>query len=142
MFSNPLPDNGDYRVVTSPYAQRHYIKRFAKDYKGKRWEVTMSSIEQDLRRLHALQLTQQVDELWRGSGCLLFKYDFTVAQSGVSPKSSGNRCVVFLDMTTSVLTIVLLYGKTDLPKKTSETQYITAVMKEEYASLWKRLGVS
>jgi hypothetical protein len=140
MFSNQLPDDQDYRVVVGAFAMRHYIKRFAKDYKGKRWDITMLSIEQDLRRVHALQSTQQVDELKRGSGCLLFKYDFAVAQSGVSPKNSGNRCVVFLDIETHAQTILLVYGKSDLPKNQHETQWIYTAVELEYPEIWKRLN--
>jgi len=140
MFSSQLPDNDDYRVVIGEHASRHFIKRFAKDYKGKRWSVTLASIEQDLRRVHALQLTQQVDELKRGSGCILFKYDFAVAQSGVSPKASGNRCVVFLDTEVHAQTILLLFGKSDLPKNHHETDWIYATIRKNYTELWKRLG--
>ncbi len=139
MFSSQLPDNEDYRVIIGVYAARHFIKRFAKDYVGKRWDVTMISIEQDLRRVHALQSTQQVDELRRGSGCLLFKYDFAVAQSGISAKSSGNRCVVFLDTETHAQTILMLYGKTDLPKNQSETSWILKMVEDEYKDYWNRL---
>lgn len=140
MFSSQLPDSEDYRVIVGEYAMRHFIKRFAKDYSGKRWDVTMISIEQDLRRVHALQSTQQVDELRRGSGCILFKYDFAVAQSGVSPKASGNRCVVFLDSETHVQTILMLYAKTDLPKNQGETAWILKTVQDEYKDFWNRLG--
>jgi hypothetical protein len=107
MFSSQLPDDQDYRVIVGAYCTRHFIKRFAKDYPGKRWDITFRSIEQDLRRVYSLQTTQQVDELRRGSGCILFKYDFTVAQSGISPKASGNRCIIFLDTVTHQQTVML-----------------------------------
>lgn len=125
--------------MVGAYSTRHFIKRFAKDYPGKRWDITFRSIEQDLRRVHALQTTQQVDELKRGSGCILFKYDFTVAQSNVSPKASGNRCVIFLDTETHQQTILLLYGKPDLPKNQHETAWIYAVVEQEYNDVWERL---
>lgn len=139
MFSSQLPDNNDYRVLIGSYAERHFIKRFAKDYKGKRWDITFNSIEQDLRRINALQSSQQVDELKRGSGCILFKYDFTVAQSGVSPKASGNRCIIFLDTTLHSQIILLVYGKTDLPKGMHETSWVLKTIKSEYNNLLGRL---
>lgn len=100
----------------------------------------MLSIEAELRRIYELQLTQRVDELKRGSGCVLFKYDFTVAQSGVSPKASGNRCIVFLDTETHAQTILMLYGKTDLPKNQGETTWIVKTVAAEYKELWARLN--
>ena len=140
MFTNPLPDSEDYRIFFSDYAQRHHIKRFAKDYKGKRWIITQDSIFQDLKRVHSMQMTQQVDELKSGDGCKLFKYDFAVAQSGVSPKASGNRCIVFLDVTNHRQDVLLVYSKNDLPKNMGETQYIYKIIADEFNDFWKKLS--
>jgi hypothetical protein len=57
MFTNPLPDDEAYLVHIAPYAQQHFIKRFAKDYPGKRWKVTLDSIREDLKRVRALAHT-------------------------------------------------------------------------------------
>lgn len=139
MFTSHLSNDDDFRIVFSLYAERHYIKRFAKDYKGKRWTVTQDSIFQDLKRIYALTKGQQVDELSHGEGCILFKYDFAVAQSGISPKASGNRCVVFLDIDRQLETVLILYGKGDLPKKQPENQYVLSVVQREFPEFWKRL---
>jgi hypothetical protein len=140
MFTSPLPDNEDYRIFFTKYSERYFMKRFAKEYKGKRWTVTLDSIFQDLKRVHAMQLTQQVDELKHGLDCKLFKYDFTIAQSGVSPKASGNRCVVFLDTARHRQDVLMVYGKKDLPKNISETQYIYKIIEEQHKDLWERLN--
>ena len=132
MFTNRLPDDESYLVHISPYAQRHFIKRFEKDFPGRQWAVTLDSIREDLKRVRALASTSQVDELRHAEGYWLFKYDFTVALSKKSPKSSGNRCLVFLDSSSHQLWILLLYGKDDLPKRISETEYLNQIMKEEY----------
>ena len=71
MFTSRLPNDDDYRVVFSTYAERHFIKRFAKSYKGRQWLVTRDSIFQDLKRIHVLQETQQVDQLKSGNDCIL-----------------------------------------------------------------------
>jgi len=139
MFTNPLPNDELYLVHIEPYAQRHYIKRFEKDYPGKRWSVTLDSIREDLKRVWALANTSQVDELRYAEGCWLFKYDFTVALSKKSPKASGNRCLVFLDSAFHQLWILMLYGKNDLPKRISETEYISQVMREQHQEYLKRL---
>ena len=140
MFTSQLPDDEDYRIYFSEYAQRHYIKRFARDYKGKRWSVTQDSIFQDLKRVHYMQESQQVDELKSGKDCKLFKYDFAVAQSGVSPKASGNRCIIFLDSANHRQDVLMVYSKTDLPKNMHENQYINKVIAREFSDLWVRLG--
>ena len=139
MFISRLPNDIDYRVIFSSFSQRHYIKRFSKDYKGKRWILTEDSIFQQLKRIGSLQYTQQVDELKKGTGCLLFKYDFAVAQTNISPKASGNRCVVFLDIERQLEVVMLVYAKTDLPKNVSETQFIFRTIKTEFNDYWLRL---
>jgi len=134
-----LPDSEDYRIFFSEYAQRHYIRRFEKDYKGKRWVVTQDSIFQDLKRVHSMQTSQQVDELKHGDGCKLFRYDFAIAQSGISPKASGNRCIVFLDTKNHRQDVLMVYEKKDLPKNIGETQYIYQTIQDHFDILWKRL---
>jgi hypothetical protein len=139
MFTNLLPDDFDYRVIFSEYAQRHFIKRFSKDYKGKRWMYTQDSIFQQLKRIHALQSSQQVDQLKHNNVYWLLKYDFAVAQTQISSKASGNRCIVFLDSNRHLQTVLLVYGKTDLPKNTQETQYVLQTVQSEFPNLWKQL---
>lgn len=140
MFTSPLPDDEDYRIFFSDFAQRYYIKRFAKEYKGKRWAVTFDSIFQDLKRVHSMQMTQQVDELKYGMNCKLFKYDFAIAQSGVSPKTSGNRCIVFLDSVRHRQDVLFVYNKGDLPKNMPETRFIYKMVEDNFKGLWERLG--
>jgi len=139
MFTNPLPDDELYLVHIAPYAQRHFIKHFEKDYPGKVWQVTLASIVEDLKRVRALCATDQVDELHHAGACWLFKYDFAIALSHRSPKGSGNRCLVFLESETHQLHILLAYRKGDLPKGRSETQYLEQVLREEYQELVERL---
>ena len=139
MFTNHLPDDEDYQVLFSQYAQRHFIKDFAKKYKGRRWLVTQTSILQDLKRLRFLQQTQQVDELMYHQRCWLFKYDFAVAQTNISPKRSGNRCLVFLDSLRYIQTVLLVYNKSKLPKNQAETIYLKQLVKTEFREFWAKL---
>ncbi|HEX8227216.1 MAG TPA: hypothetical protein VF572_05105 [Candidatus Saccharimonadales bacterium] len=142
MFTNQLPDDVDYRVIFSDYAKRHYIKGFEKKYPGKQWLVTRQSIFEQLKRVHALQGGQQVDELKSGNDYILFKYDFAVAQTRISPKASGNRCVVFLDRTTQLQTVLMVYAKTDVPKNHHETEFIYAIIAGAFPKFWSRVGVN
>ena len=139
MFTNHLPDDEDYQVLFSEYAKRHFLKDFAKKYKGKRWEVTEESIKQDLKRVRILQDTQQVDELRRNGKLWLFKYDFAVAQTNISPKASGNRCLIFLDATRHLQTILLIYGKGHLPKNQGETAYLLKEAEKQFPEFWAKL---
>ena len=137
MFTHPIfNDNNLFIVKFSKYAKRHYLKRFEKTYKGKQWDITVESILQDMMRLKTssndLQRTQQVDELWHKNEYWIFKYDFRVAQTKESTKSSGNRCVAFLDNKQNKIIILIIYGKGDLPKNISENAFIKQTLCTEF----------
>ncbi|MDR0220483.1 MAG: hypothetical protein LBI54_03635 [Lachnospiraceae bacterium] len=143
MFTHLLfNDDNLFTVKFSDYAKKHYLKRFEKDYKGRQWDVTVESIVQDMARIKTsdsdLQRTQQVDELWYKDGYWIFKYDFRVALTKESTKSSGNRCVAFLDNAANKIIILMIFGKGDLPKNIGEQAFIEKTLIDnfgEYLSL-------
>ena len=137
MFTHLLfNDNNLFTVQFSDYARLHYLKRFEKDYRGKQWDITVESIFQDMSRIKTcdsdLQKTQQVDELWQKDSFWIFKYDFRVAQTKDSTKSSGNRCVAFLDNALNKVEILIIFGKGDLPKNIGEQAFIEKTVNEEF----------
>jgi hypothetical protein len=137
MFTHLLTiDNILFTVKFSSYAESHYLKIFEKDYKGRQWNITVESIFQDMSRIKTsdsdLQKTQQADELWHKENRWIFKYDFRVAQTKESAKSSGNRCVAFLDNTTNKIIILLIFGKDDLPKNMGEQAFIEQTLNKEF----------
>lgn len=137
MFSNLLPVSSIlFNVSYKEYAKSHFLKEFEKKYKGKQWEKTESSIFEDLKRLrvknNTTQQSSQIDELKHKNEYWLFKYDFRIAGSNQSTKSSGNRIVGFIDNTQNKLDILLIYNKNDLPKNKKETQYIEDVLSQNY----------
>lgn len=143
MFTYLIPSSDVLFVVNwNDYAERHFRKAFRKKYKGRIWFVTEDSIMRDLAHIGSvtndLQRSQQVDELWHEGDLWVFKYDFRVAKTGVSAKASGNRAVAVLNSEEKTIEIVMIYGKTDLPKNMGETQYIKQVMNEVYPEIgWR-----
>ena len=138
MFTHHLfNDNNLFTVKFSVYAKNHYLKRFEKDYRGKQWDITVESVFQDLARIKTsdsdLQKTSQVDELWHKDSYWIFKYDFRIAQTKESAKSSGNRCIVFLDNAANAITILVIYGKGDLPKNVGEQAFIEQTLSEIFS---------
>ena len=136
MFTHRIfNDNNLFTVEFGDYAKRHYLKRFEKEYIGKQWDITVESIVQDLARIKAsdsdLQKSQQVDELWHKDNYWVFKYDFRVAQTKESTKSSGNRCIAFLDNATNKIIILIIYGKGDLPKNIGEQAFVEQTLNQE-----------
>ena len=137
MFTHLLPKNGKILSVTfTSYSERHFLKRFQKDYGKKQWQMTLASIQQDISRIKMpdsdLQQTQQVDELWHDGDYWIFKYDFRVAQTKESAKTSGNRCVCFLNLKAETVKVLLIFSKGDLPKNTGEQVFIEQSIKENF----------
>ena len=140
MFSNLLPLSSIlFDVSYREYAKSHFLKEFQKKYKGKQWEKTESSIFEDLKRLRKVnnttQQSSQIDELKHKDEHWLFKYDFRIAGTNQSTKSSGNRIIGFIDNKQNKIEILLIYSKTDLPKNKAETQYIFDVISENYPEI-------
>ena len=140
MFSNLLPVSLVlFNVTYKEYAKSHFLKEFEKKYKGKQWEKTESSFFEDLKRLrvenNTTQQSSQIDQLKHKDQYWLFKYDFRIAGTNQSTKSSGNRIVGFIDNNENKLEILLIYNKTDLPKNKKETQYIEDTISENYREI-------
>lgn len=140
MFSNLLPVSSTlFNVSYKEYAKNHFLKDFEKKYKGKQWEKTESSIFEDLKRLRTInnttQQSSQIDQLKYKDGYWLFKYDFRIAGTNQSTKSSGNRIVGFINNRKNILEILLIYNKNNLPKNKNETQYIEEVLLQNYRDI-------
>lgn len=146
MFTHLLPESEKLFVVEfSDYAEKHFLKEFRKDYKGAQWEITEDAILDDLAHLshggYDLQRTQQIDELWHEGEIWVFKYDFRVAKTKCSAKTSGNRVIGVVDAEANRVKIAMIYSKTDLPKNMGETQYIKQVLNENCPEIgWKQRG--
>lgn len=140
MFTNHIiSDDLLIRVEFSKYSINHFLKKFRKNYKGKQWEVTEESIFNELSRMafkdNNLQFSQQVDELRYFDNQWIFKYDFSVAKTRLSPKTSGNRCIVYLCMRRRLMKIMVIYNKNNLPGNCSETRFIEEIIKNEFGDI-------
>ncbi len=144
MFTHLLPHNDTvlFRIDFSVFSKRNYLKYFEKKYPKKAWDYTVESIVQDLSRIRTsasdMQKSMQVDELWHGEDCWIFKYDFRVAGTKTSTKASVNRVVAFLDSSNNFIEILTIYDKGCLPKNKTETTSIEGIIKEEFPNYWKK----
>lgn len=143
MFTHHLPESNNLLGFEfTSYAKKHYLNNFKKKYPGK-WEYTEESIRNDLSRLristNTTQLSSQIDELKYSNNKWIAKYDFSIAGSMKSPKTSGNRCVLFIDNDKELIQVLLIYSKTDLPKNKKETEYIKSVIFEQYSNIAKSI---
>ena len=91
-------DQRKYNVVFEPFAERHFMKSFAKRYKSK-WMKTRDYIEFMCGRIDNVLESQRADLIASSlDGCYrLVKLDFAIFGIKMSPKRSGNRCILCVD---------------------------------------------
>ncbi len=103
--------NQKYQVVFEPYAEKHFVKDFEKKHRIN-WGITRQSIESSLERIFNLEGTSHLDFIfWTTRETSIFKFDFKIAKTDVSAKTSGNRCIVEVYNQRMEVRILLVYSK-------------------------------
>jgi hypothetical protein len=121
---------GNYTVRIEKYAERHFIDNFEKKYRS-HWDVTLKAITFELEHIDSFLLTDKAEIISDLDGIKIIKTKFAVAKSGVSAKSSGNRCIVAVHEKTKTVCVLLVYGKTDLSGH-NETLEWKGLVRENY----------
>ena len=125
----------NFRVQFEPFAERHYINKLQKAYKDK-WLATERTIITVCERIDNMLQYNRAD-LISVSGCYkLVKLDFAVEGTRMSPKASGNRCILFVDEETRLVRILLVYSKNEISSP-NETQKWKNIIREEYGEIAK-----
>ena len=128
---------GNFSVQIGAFAGRHFIKSFEKKYKTK-WDFTLQYIIEELARIDNLLLTSRAEIITDAGNIKIIKTKFRVVDTKESVKTSGNRCIVAWDTSKQTVSILLVYGKTDLSGK-HETTTWKALIKDnykEYKNFW------
>lgn len=124
--------SSEYAVVFEPFTRNHYAKMFEKKYKYA-WIITERAIGAVLARADAL-LAHRIDKLDKIKECaggIVYKYDFSVAGTNVSPKKAGNRCIVLFQKQERTVRVLLVYGKTHVVGS-NETLWWKGIVKKQY----------
>ncbi|MDR1299916.1 MAG: hypothetical protein LBJ84_06695 [Oscillospiraceae bacterium] len=123
----------NYRVQFEPFTKRHYVKTFQKEYRDK-WPATERTIIAVCERIDNMLRYSRAD-LISAFGCYkLVKLDFAVEGTRISPKASGNRCILFVNEDTREVKILLVYSKNEISPP-NETQKWKSVIKSEYGEI-------
>jgi len=121
----------EYEVTIEPFAERHYIKTFAKKYKGA-WDMTISFVVQELKFIDVLFYKSIAEYITnKQADIAVCKTEFKIAGSQISRHASGNRCIVAIHKESSNVKVLLIYHKTDLGGG-SETGNWKRMIKENY----------
>jgi len=131
----------NFKVEFSSFAERHFCKDFLKKYKSKAWSITYQSIIDVLKKSFGFQQTKLIDNIKfsQEEDLGIFKLDFRVAGTNISPKASGNRAIFSLCNKSGHIKILLVYGKDHCAKKQSETQWTLEHVKTNFPEYKKIL---
>lgn len=125
--------NRKYSVDFDSYTKGHYEKYFTKKYKGN-WIATKESIKDSLERIYNLKDLNVLDCICcSNKNTVLLKFDFSIAKSKISPKKSGNRCILEVCNKSCCVKIILIYCKKHIDRPDGqETLWWKEKIKERF----------
>ncbi|MGB8816015.1 MAG: hypothetical protein WCC74_02150 [Minisyncoccia bacterium] len=121
---------GNCSVKIEEFAKRYYIKCFERKHKSN-WDVTLRAIIAGLERIDNLLLTDKAETICDNNGILIIKTKFRISGTKESAKTSGNRCIVAWCKEKQTVSVLLVYGKTDLSGH-NETSEWKRIIKDNY----------
>ena len=127
------PEFLNYSCNWRAFAERHYAKVFSKKYKTS-WLTTRNDIDDVCRRIDRMLDFARADLIASVGSNKLVKLDFAVAGTKMSPKSSGNRCILFVDEEQRHVDVLIAYSKNEIGPP-NETVKWKQVIKAEYADI-------
>jgi len=123
----------NYRVEFEVFTERHYIKNFRKNYKN-RWLDTEQVIVFLCERIDNMLRSSKADLISFSGSYKLVKLDFAVAGTRISPKASGNRCILLIDETAHLARILLVYSKNDISQP-NETEKWKKLIRDNFPDI-------
>lgn len=119
-----------YEVFFEPFTERHFIRSFAKKYKGA-WERTLRGLILEFTYVDLL-FQKSIAEIISISGDIkICKTEFKIAGTQISRHASGNRCIIAIDQKALAVRVLLVYSKIDIAAS-NETAAWKTVIKDNY----------
>ena len=121
-----------YQVDLGHFAERHFIKDFAKKYKGA-WDTTLKGLLLEFTYVDFL-FDKSIAETICVSGdndTKICKTEFKIAGTEVSRHASGNRCIIAVHQSACVVHVLLVYHKGHVGE--NETAKWRLLIKENYS---------
>ena len=119
-----------YIVVLESFAERHFMKSFAKKYKGA-WDFTWKYLGKEFEQIDLLFLRNTAEIIGFSKEIKLCKTEFKIAGTDQSRHGSGNRCIVAIHADTKIVNVLLVYHKNDLGEG-NETVKWKQLIKDNY----------
>ncbi len=120
-----------YEVYIESFADRHYIKTFAKKYK-KAWDFTLGVLIEEFEKFDVLLSKTIAEEITdKKADVVICKTEFKISGTQESRHGSGNRCIVAKCKNPDKIRVLLVYCKNDLGGG-NETANWKRIIKENY----------
>jgi translation elongation factor EF-1alpha len=119
-------ETSNYGVEFETFAERHYIKSFEKKYKSN-WYKTRGDVVEVCKRIDTMIQLKRADLIAISGSHKLVKLDFAVEGTKMSPKASGNRCILHIDEQLHIVKILLVYSKNDISPPNETTKWKTII---------------
>src|SRR3989344_1269301 len=121
----------EYEVIFEPFTERHFIRTFAKKYKGA-WDTTFGFLAAEFKFIDALFFKNTAEYITdKNADIVICKTEFKISGTQISRHASGNRCIVAIHKKSNQVKVLLVYYKTDLGGG-SEMGNWTKLVKENY----------
>ena len=128
-------ETSNYSVEFDEYTKRHYIKSFEKQYKSA-WQKTQDTLVEVCKRIDVMLQLKRADLISTNGEFKLVKLDFAVEGTRVSPKASGNRCILLVNEQARSVSVLLVYSKNDIGTP-NETAKWKSVIKSQFTEVCK-----
>src|SRR3989344_3929841 len=125
-----LMKSTNYDVLFESFAEKHFIKTFAKKYKGA-WDITLRVITEEFRQVDLLFLKNTAETIIDSKDIKICKTEFKIAGTQISRHGSGNRCIIAIHKNTNKVCVLLVYHKNDLDGD-NETSAWKNLVRENY----------
>ena len=119
-----------YTVIFEPFTERHFIKSFARKYKGA-WDFTFKFLYQEFEQIDLLFLKNTAETIIDSKDVKICKTEFKISGTRESRHGSGNRCIVAIYKNTNRVCVLLVYNKNDF-SGSGETASWKNLVKENY----------
>lgn len=120
-----------YDVIFKPFTERHFIRTFAKKYKGA-WDFTSKTIKEEFEKIDILFVKSIAEYITnKDADVVICKTEFKISGTQQSRHGSGNRCIVAIHKNIEKVYVLLVYHKNDLGGG-NETANWKNLVKENY----------
>lgn len=124
----------NYAVEFDTFAERYYIKAFAKKYKSN-WDKTRDDVEDMCKRADVLLRISKADLISSIDEHKLVKLDFSVEGTKVGPSKSGNRCILHINENLHLVRVLFVFTEGEHIDKPNITIKWKKVIKDQFADL-------